>query len=206
MALEIPHIRVADDKQTQNLDRLKPWADGVDEDIAALQVAPPPHAANHSLGGTDPIPQPDLGASFGTPGHAYVGGITHTADRVYLLQVVIPVTATISGIAYRVGGASSGNVRSALYNAGGSKVADRTSGVAQSSAQIAQGVAFDNAYVAAPGVYYMALVFSSSSSTSYGQAAMPAAFVTGPGSGATAASITPPAATANADIPVMRTF
>ena len=39
MALEIPHPRVADDKQTQNLDRLKPWADGVDEDIAALEAA-----------------------------------------------------------------------------------------------------------------------------------------------------------------------
>ena len=39
MALEIPHSRVADDKQTQNLDRLKPWADGVDEDIAALEAA-----------------------------------------------------------------------------------------------------------------------------------------------------------------------
>jgi len=36
MALEIPHIRVADDKQTQNLDRLKPWADGIDDEIDAM--------------------------------------------------------------------------------------------------------------------------------------------------------------------------
>ena len=36
MGLEIPHIRVADDKQTQNLDRLKPWADGVDDTAEGL--------------------------------------------------------------------------------------------------------------------------------------------------------------------------
>lgn len=36
MALEIPHPRVADDKQTQNLDRLKPWADGIDGEIDAM--------------------------------------------------------------------------------------------------------------------------------------------------------------------------
>jgi hypothetical protein len=38
MALEIPHPRVADDKQTQNLDRLKPWADEVDAFSVDLQA------------------------------------------------------------------------------------------------------------------------------------------------------------------------
>lgn len=39
MALDIPHPRVADDQQTQNLDRLKPWAEQVDTDVAALETA-----------------------------------------------------------------------------------------------------------------------------------------------------------------------
>ena len=55
MALEIPHSRVADDKQTQNLDRLKPWADSTDDAVAGLEAAPPPHAASHLPGGSDAL-------------------------------------------------------------------------------------------------------------------------------------------------------
>lgn len=142
----------------------------------------------------------NLGAgNSGTPG---------SANILYYVQVRIPVRATLTGILYRVAGTASGNVRSALYDADGNRVANRTTNSAQSSAGAGSihRVAFDEPYVAEPGVYYMALIFSAANATFQGGVWLVPCNAAAQASFTTPASIFPPSQSADIAMPRMSTY
>jgi hypothetical protein len=126
-----------------------------------------------------------------------LGVLKPVLNTVYFAQVAVPFKFTLTGVAYRLANTAAGNIRSALYNAAGTRVANKTSNVVVSGgSNVTQGVAFDATYVAEPGIYFVALVFSTASPEVYnGTYLCPSSSVAGPGSGATATSITPPAIT-----------
>jgi hypothetical protein len=130
-----------------------------------------------------------LGTNFAV---ATLGNFTAaavTADRVYYSQVVIPADCTLTGVRVYCSSAT-GNARSALYNSAGTRVANATADttVATNVLQLP----FASTYVAVPGVYFVACVFSGTPTLGQHFAGANSAFAAGPGSGATATSITPP--------------
>jgi len=149
----------------------------LEKDLAAVSSSP---AVFH------PALLGDLGATF-----------KPTLNQVYFAQVVVPFAFVLTGVAYRLANTAAGNIRSALYNAAGERVANKTANVAVSAgSNVTQGIAFDSTYSALPGVYYVALIFSTASPEVYnGTYLCPSNSVAGPGSGATATSITPPGIT-----------
>ena len=148
----------------------------------------------------------NLGTWFAVPNMGNQSTPTPTANRVYYAQIVVPVPATLTGVYFLMVTIGSGvNVRSALYNAAGTRVANRTSNLA-CSALTFHKVAFDSAYSALPGVYFLALVFGAAQGTyAATNAISPCGYVAGPGSGATATSITPPTV-ADQTIPTMTSY
>lgn len=148
----------------------------------------------------------NLGTWFAVPNIGNYAAQAPTANRVYYAQVVVPVPATLTGISFLMVTIGTGvNVRSALYDASGTRVANRTTNLACAALTTHQ-VAFDSTYAAAPGVYFVALVFGAAQGTFAGSNALsPCYYVAGPGSGATATSITPPT-TAGQTPPAMTTY
>lgn len=117
MALEIPHPRVADDKQTQNLDRLKPWADGVDEDIAALQVDAPGCRVYRATDQTGIVTATWTAVSFSNerydPDNMWTSGANITIPKtgVYSLWANIKWDTDTTGNRYAyIGGSTAGTV------------------------------------------------------------------------------------------------
>lgn len=144
------------------------------------------------------------GTYFHTPN---VGAATSTAvgfnDITYYAQINVPMKCTLTGVGYWVGGTSNGNCRAALYDSGGTRVANKTSNVAQAAINTFQKVSFDSTYVANPGVYYVGVYFSSSTATALVSKLMvPASASTS--AGVTLASITPPSTPAAS--PVMTSY
>lgn len=132
------------------------------------------------------------------------GEVTVAENQVYFVQVQVLGNATLTGITCFVTSVAVGNVRSALYNAAGERVANRST--AQLVTTVFQKVPFTATYAAAPGIYFMALVFTSSLVKVAGTIPLaPAGSVAGPGSGATATSITPPTTTGNL-VPTISTY
>lgn len=144
---------------------------------------------NHTL--------PVLGPPFPvTPPSSSPASATATANTMYYQQILVLSRVTLTGFQILPNN-STGTCRVALYNSAGTKVADRTSASATlGGALTVMKVAFDSTYVAAPGLYYVGVVFSSSS----GQyiAAVPTGYNSSVavGSYLTATSITPPTTTA----------
>lgn len=146
---------------------------------------------------------PNLGTCFATPALANLSGAAVTADRCYYHQVVIPTSATITGLVYQCTSGAAGNSRVALYNAAGARVANRTTDFTVSGID---AVAFDTPYAATKGIYFVSVVFSGTPSISLAQPTLPSGFVAGPGSGATATSITPPTTIASTRVAVLATY
>ena len=163
-----------------------------------------PTAAQHVA--TKAYVDHNLGTWFAVPNIGNYAAQAPTANRVYYAQVVVPVPATLTGISFLMVTIGTGvNVRSALYDATGARVANRTTNLACAALTTHQ-VAFDSTYAAAPGVYFVALVFGAAQGTFAGSNALsPCYYVAGPGSGATATSITPPT-TAGQTPPAMTTY
>ena len=169
---------------------------------------PTAHAASHGPDGDDPIPgvMPNLGTLFRTEAAMDFTSSTATANQAYYGRIVVPTGATISGIYYRVGATSSGNVTAALYDSSGTRLANRATGTAQATAAFGQAIAFDSAVTLEPGVYAICLVFSSGTATFRSAFTFGANNTAGPGAGATPTSITFPAAAGLSSIPVMATY
>lgn len=109
---------------------------------------------------------PNLGTYYAYPTAGGASGAVGFNNILYYQAVKVLCKCTLTGVAYWTGtGAASGNVRCALYDSGGSRVADRTSNLAQSGASTFQKIAFDGTYAAAAGFYFAALLFSSSAAT-----------------------------------------
>jgi hypothetical protein len=136
----------------------------------------------------------EIGVPWGTwyavPNFGNNASAVVAADRVYYAQVLVLGNVTLTGVAY-FPTLATGNVRSALYDSAGTRVANRSTALACTAAF--QKVPFTATYAATPGVYFAALVFSSAATTAGQTIPLTASgFVAGPGSGATATSITPP--------------
>lgn len=147
-----------------------------------------------------------LGTLFRTEAAMDFASSTATANLAYYARVVIPAAATITGIYYRVGGTSNGNVTSALYDSSGTRLANRATGTAQATAAFGQGVAFDSTVALPPGVYVLCLVFSSGTATFRAGFTYGAGTVAGPGAGATPTTVTFPSAAGLTNVPVMATY
>ena len=200
MALDIPHIRVSDDQQTQNLGKLKPWADGVEDTADGLAT----DIAGLDTRITD-LEDVDLGTLFRTEAGMDFGNVSATANQAYYGRIVVPSSPTVSGVYYRVGGTQSGNVTAALYNSSGTRLANRATGTAQASANFGQAIGFDSSVALTPGVYVICLVFSSGSATFRAAYTFGASSVAGPGSGATPTTVSLPTVSVS-QIPVMATY
>ena len=92
---------------------------------------------------------------------------TGTTNRLYYMLVVVPWSATLTGVRYYVGGTANGNVRSALYDSTGARVANATADSAQPGTNQVHAVPFDGTYAAPPGTYFAALLFSSATATAF---------------------------------------
>lgn len=129
------------------------------------------------------------------------------ANRIYFTPVVVPHQCTLTGIVLHTGATASGNIRVALYNNAGTRVANRTTNVAQAAANNVQEVAFDSTYAAEPGRYWMAAIYSVNTATFSGATCFTATKAQTEGGFATPASFTPPTAVqATSSVPLMMTY
>lgn len=139
-----------------------------------------------------------FGTAFGVhfPG-LFIGAATDTAVAIttYFAEVNVPWPVSIQGVGYWVGTAQAGLVRSALYDAAGTRLAKSTAGEAQSATFIRQVVEFDAPVAVPAGTYFAALGFTSATAK-----AMFAGLIGGGGSTATGAG-DPPATIVPSDAP-----
>jgi hypothetical protein len=98
---------------------------------------------------------------------AAASGAVAFANLMAYCEVHVLNASTLTGIGYWVGGVSAGNVRSALYESAGNRVANRTTNVAQAAINTFQQVAFDSTYAATPGVYFAAIIFDTATATHF---------------------------------------
>lgn len=170
--------------------------DGTNAVGTATSLARSDH--NHAL--------PTLGPWFEHPmaGASVSSAVTFSNLEAYC-QIKVLSVSTLTGIAYWVGSTASGNVKSALYNSSGTRVATCTATIAQATANTFQKVAFDSTYSAAPGVYFAAIIFSSSTATHLAGKSVSPDTGTLEGSFATASTLTVPT-TATATSPVYTTY
>lgn len=150
-------------------------------------------------------PEPNLGSFYSALHAGAASTAVGFANIGYYHEVKVLSKRPITGIAYWTGtGAASGNVRSALYNSAGTKVADRTSDLAQAGASTFQQVAFDAVYTPPLiGTYFAEIWFSSSAATALlAKMFCPAGAATN--AGGTHSSITPPTTAATG--PVLTTY
>lgn len=146
---------------------------------------------------------PNLGTCFAPPGLSTNSAAAVTADRVYYAQVIIPTSATLTGIIYNCASGATGNSRVALYDASGTRVANRSTNFTVAALDY---VAFDTTYAATKGVYFLAVVFSGTPTCTLQTPALPSGFTAGPGSGATATSITPPTTISSTRVAALATY
>jgi surface antigen len=150
------------------------------------------------------------GAGWGT-WHSYpranaASSVAATANLLYFAQVKVPGHCTLTGIGYLVGTVQSGNVKAGLFNAAGTRVASTTATVAQAAPASHQKVAFSSPYEAAPGIYYLALVFSSSTATAFAGVANCPSGSAAQGSHTVGSSITVPTSVAVVNVPNMTSY
>jgi hypothetical protein len=129
-----------------------------------------------------------------------------TADDLWYVEVKVLNAASLTGLVYVVDSGGTGNVRAALYNSSGTRVANRTSDATVPASGVHQ-VAFDTPYSASPGRYFAGLVWSSPSPSIYSAYALcPSGNVAGPGSTQTPTSITPATTPASEGVAVLSTY
>jgi hypothetical protein len=149
---------------------------------------------------------PALGMTlWGNGEFSMVAAATRTLNATNsMIWVVVWVTeaATVTGIRYRKGaGTTAANVRVALYDVDGVRVANRTTNFAQgTTASAVLTVPFDAPVELTPGIYWLGYLGSSTSADFFGWAAtneyLGAAHNATQGAFTTPASFTPPALTA----------
>ena len=144
---------------------------------------------------------------FGTPmflGTAPASTASGAANNQRTSYVIVMTTVTLTGVVYRTGSTSSGNVKAALWDSSLTKVAETTATVAQSAANTVQQVAFASTYTATPGYYWISLTFSSSTATFNGAVSLAPAYSQTAGS--FAATAPTGFATLGVTIPAMLTY
>lgn len=144
-----------------------------------------------------------LGTNHAVPSLSVLSTLAVTADRVYYAQLVIPADCTITGLRVYCSSAT-GTCNSALYNSSGTRVANSTANTTVGSNVF--NVPFDSTYAAAPGVYFVGIVHSGTPTMGLHYPGTNSGFVAGPGSGATATSITPPTTVSGTRVVAMSTY
>lgn len=145
-----------------------------------------------------------FGTTWATPVLTAPTATAATANRVYFAGVQVISPTEITGIQW-LNVTVSGNVAVALYDDSGARVANVATPVAVTGVISLQQLAFDTAYAAPPGLYFMGIVFSGTPQQYHALSSLPCNYVAGPGSGATATSITPPTKP-TALVPTMSTY
>lgn len=146
------------------------------------------------------------GSYFTHPAVGASASSTGLANLQYDAMVVVTARALLTGIGYWVGSTAAGNVRSALYNAAGTKIADKTSNVAQAAANSFQPVPFDSTLWVPAGVYFGSIIFSSASATGFtGKGMLPSKFTTEAGF-TTASSLTVPTVPNSTGMLILTTY
>lgn len=156
-----------------------------------------------------------LGTRFSSGGSAMVAATSKAfaaTNSMIFVPVWIPVATTLTGIRYRKGtGTVAANVIGALYDSGGTRVANSATVAQGTTASAVVTCAFTGTYAAAAGLYYVGVIGSSTSADFYGYATNeflgPATIAT-QGSFTTPASFTPPGATtlASGNVPFVTTY
>ena len=146
----------------------------------------------------------NFGTTWATVGLGVPAAAAVTADRVYYGGVQVLTSTTITGIQW-FNGTVAGNVAVALYDTAGTRIANVATPVAVAGALAVQRLPFDTAYAASPGIYFMGIVFSGTPNMVFDVYALPCSYAAGPGTGATATSITAPTTSAQS-IVVMSTY
>lgn len=150
-----------------------------------------------------PLGSRDLGSWFSYPNLGNNSELAPTADRNYFVQIVVEADALLTGLACFITSAA-GNVRSALYDASGVRIANRSTARAVEAGGLK--TAFTTPILVPAGVYFGDLVFSSAAAKVAATIPLsPNGFVAGPGSGATAPSIEVPTGFSNT-IPTISTY
>lgn len=145
-----------------------------------------------------------FGTTYASPTLTVQTATAATADRMYYGGVQVVATTLLTGIQW-LNITASGNVAVALYDSAGARVANVATPVSVTGTVALQQLAFDTAYTAAPGLYFLGIVFSGTPQQYHALWSLPCAYTAGPGSGATSTSITPPTAPTNL-IPTMSTY
>jgi hypothetical protein len=152
---------------------------------------------------------PDFDTWFGlrsppmsTPGSVAVSA----AKRQLWHKVLVEHRCTLTGIGYFVGGTTAGNVRAALYDSTGARVANRTSNVAMAAAGAFQQIAFDSTVDVDPGWYFVALIFDNTGGSFWGSAILDKGSAATQGTFVTATSITVPTTVPIVSVPYMTTY
>jgi hypothetical protein len=140
------------------------------------------------------------------PVSAPASSATGATNTYYVVEVHLWGAGNVTGIKYRVGATSNGNVRSGLFDSSGTQLAVRTSNVAQGTANQFQNVGFDGVYAAAPARYLAVLWFTSATATWFGARQL-LVLSTGTDASGVPASISPvPTVSQNADYPQLTLY
>lgn len=110
-------------------------------------------------------PAPALHTVFSSVTHAAASAATGFANTMYYAPLMVLNDCTLTGLAYFVGGVQNGNVRCALYDYNGLRVADYTSTTAQAAINTSQSLNFDTPYFARAGRYFAGIQFTSATAT-----------------------------------------
>lgn len=124
--------------------------DGTNAEGSSTSFARADH--NHAL--------PAMGTWFPVPNMGNAANFAMTAGTLYVARIVVPSSATLTGIQFYCVTTASGSVKAQLHDSTGARLKDGT------AKTLAVGVVqadFTSTYAAAPGIYYLGLIFSAAS-------------------------------------------
>lgn len=111
---------------------------------------------------------PDYGSIFPCIQLMDVADFLVTANRLYLVQCIVPARTVLNSVTYVNGSSIAGSVKSALFDINMNRLAQTTATVGISGINEDQDVAWSSAYTADPGAYFLGLMFSSNAQRVYG--------------------------------------
>jgi len=141
-----------------------------------------------------------------SPGPGTPAVITIDQWDMYLLRIVVPVPAVLTGVRYRVGSTAAGSAYSHLYSPDGATLLrSDTGGTAQTGVNGFDSVPFDSTIEVGGGAYFAGLTFGDATATAWVDAFFQGAAVVADTDSTPPTTITPTTA-ATGGIPVMTLY